>query len=90
VSGPLSAPATTVDSLIAQARVQRARGAWQTALQELPPVRKFPPPEKPRHDDQQNQAKKRPAPKQAATTPAYLQPLFDQPGILGQRLDRFV
>lgn len=95
MSGPLSAPTKSIESLVAQARVQRARGEWQTALQELPPLRKFPPPEKPRHDGQQSQATKRAATdgsraRQNAAVPSYLQPETAQPALLGQRLDRFV
>lgn len=93
MSALLIQPPTSIQAVVAQARVQRLRDEWRTAFQELPPLRRFPPPEKPKKQDAQPAPGRQPS----AAQPAYRQPapagsqpndsFWTQP--LGQHLDVF-
>jgi len=93
MSALLVQPPTSIQAVVAQARVLQLRGEWRTAFQELPPLRRFPPPEKPRKQNAQPDSTKPSFVQQSAQrTPA---PIGSQPNDafwtspLGQHLDAF-
>ncbi len=92
MSALLIQPTTSIQAVVAQARVQQLRGEWATAFQALPPLRRFPPPEKPRKHDAQSASGKQPSAARPArqTPPPGSQPndaFWTQP--LGQHFDAF-
>jgi len=85
---------TSIQAVVARARLQQLRGEWSAAFQQLPPLRRFPPPEKPGKQNAESAPGKQPA---AAARLAYRTPpppnsqpndaFWTQP--LGQHLDAF-
>ncbi len=93
MSALLIQPPTSIQAVVAQARLRQLRGEWRSAFQELPPLRRFPPPEQPGKQNAQSAPGKQPSVARLALRtppPAGSQPndaFWTQP--LGQHLDVF-